>query len=311
MSRAPIRTVIVAVALLSLLVLAPGLSLTPAAKAAPSAAAAAKPQIVLGTKNFTEEYILGQLYKQALEAKGFHVSYKENIGSTEIITTALTSGKINAYPEYTGEIVQDVFHKKSLPATANATYQLAKKLENNHGYALLKRTPFSDTNAVVVTKATAAKYGLKAIADLKKIPNVKLGGLPECATRSNCLIGLRKVYGLKKLGFVPLAGISSYAALNAGTVPVAIGFSTDPVLGKGSKYVVLPDVKHLFGFQNIAPIVSQKLVSAYGPKLATTMNAVSVLLTTPAMIAMNKAVAVDKQSPQAVAKAFLKANHLV
>ena len=311
MSRAPIRTVIVAVALLSLLVLAPGLSQTPAAKAAPSAAAAAKPQIVLGTKNFTEEYILGQLYKQALEAKGFHVSYKENIGSTEIITTALTSGKINAYPEYTGEIVQNVFHKKSLPATAGATYQLAKKLENGHGYALLKPTPFSDTNAVVVTKATAAKYGLKAIADLQKIPKVKLGGLPECATRSNCLIGLRKVYGLKKLGFVPLAGISSYAALNAGTVPVAIGFSTDPVLGKGSKYVVLPDVKHLFGFQNVAPIVSQKLVSAYGPKLATTMNAVSVLLTTPAMIAMNKAVAVDKQSPQAVAKAFLKANHLV
>ncbi|MGA9761707.1 MAG: glycine betaine ABC transporter substrate-binding protein [Gaiellaceae bacterium] len=310
MKKSQIRTVIVAAALISLFALAPGLDRTPAAGAAPSAAAA-KPQIVLGTKNFTEEYILGQLYKQALEAKGFHVSYKENIGSTEIITTALDSGKINTYPEYTGEIVQDVFHTKTLPATAGATYQLAKKLESKHGNALLKRTPFSDTNVVVVTKATAAKYGLKAITDLQKIPGAKLGGLPECATRANCLIGLRKVYGLKKLGFVPLAGISSYAALNAGTVPVAIGFSTDPVLGKGSKYVVLPDVKHLFGFQNIAPIVSQKLMSAYGPKLAQTMNAVSPLLTTPAMIAMNKAVAVDKQSPQAVAKAFLKANHLL
>ena len=66
--------------------------------------------VVLGTKNFGEEYILGQLYKQALEAKGFSVTYKENIGSTELIQTSLTSGKINMYPEYTGVIVQDVFH---------------------------------------------------------------------------------------------------------------------------------------------------------------------------------------------------------
>ena len=71
----------------------------------------AGPTIVIGTKNFPEEYILGELYKQALEAKGFKVSYKESIGSTEIIQTALTSGKINFYPEYTGVIVQVVFHK--------------------------------------------------------------------------------------------------------------------------------------------------------------------------------------------------------
>ena len=81
--------------------------------------------VVLGTKNFGEEYILGQLYKQALEAKGFSVTYKENIGSTELIQTSLTSGKINMYPEYTGVIVQDVFHRTS-PKTATATYSLAK-----------------------------------------------------------------------------------------------------------------------------------------------------------------------------------------
>ncbi len=268
-----------------------------------------KPTIVLGTKNFTEEYILGQLYKQALEAKGYKVSYKENIGSTEIVTAALRSGKINLYPEYTGEIVQDVFQRKSPPATAEATYQLGKKLEQQTGYTLFNRTPFSDTNAVVVTKATATKYRLKQIQDLNRIAGLKLGGLPECSTRFNCLIGLRKEYGLK-VKFVPLAGISSYAALDAGTVQTAIGFSTDPVLGPNSKYVVLPDTKHLFGFQNIAPIVSQKLVDAYGPKLGQTINAVSALLTTPAMIAMNKAVAVDKQPPKAVAQAFLKANGL-
>src|SRR5256885_11165406 len=85
--------------------------------------------VVLGTKNFGEEYILGQLYKQALEAKGFSVTYKENIGSTELVQTSLTSGKINMYPEYTGVIVQVVFHRANSPKTASGTYKLAKQLE--------------------------------------------------------------------------------------------------------------------------------------------------------------------------------------
>jgi len=125
--------------------------------------------VTIGTKNFPEEFILGQLYKQALEAKGFTVSYKENIGSTEIIQTALTSGKINFYPEYTGVIVQDVFHHNSSAKTAAATYALAKKLEAGKGYTLLRPTPFYDTDVIAVTNATAKKYGLKSIADLKKV----------------------------------------------------------------------------------------------------------------------------------------------
>src|SRR5258705_6579301 len=117
--------------------------------------------VIIGTKNFPEEFILGQLYKQALEAKGFTVSYKENIGSTEIIDTALTSGKINVYPEYTGVIVQVVFHHALSAKTAQATFQLAKKLQETRGFTLFKPTPFYDTDAVAVTKATASKYGLK------------------------------------------------------------------------------------------------------------------------------------------------------
>jgi hypothetical protein len=128
--------------------------------------------VVLGTKNFGEEYILGQLYKQALEAKGFKVTYKENIGSTELIQTSLTSGKINMYPEYMGVIVQDVFRKTS-PKTAAATYALAKSLEGAKGYTVLKPTPFFDTDQVAVTNATAKKYGLKVISDLNKAGNVK------------------------------------------------------------------------------------------------------------------------------------------
>jgi osmoprotectant transport system substrate-binding protein len=266
--------------------------------------------VVLGTKNFGEEYILGQLYKQALEAKGFSVTYKENIGSTELIQTSLTSGKINMYPEYTGVIVQVVFHHASSPKTAAATYQLAKQLEAGKGYTLLNPTPFFDTDQVAVTNATAKKYGLKTISDLQKVGNFKFGAFPECKTRNTCLPGYKRAYGLTKVTFVPLAGISAYAALDAGKILAADVFSTDPPLAKPSKYTVLSDPKHVTGFQNVAPIVKTSVVTSLGSKFTQTVNAVSSKLTLPAIIAMNKAFYVDKQPAAKIAAAFLKANGL-
>jgi osmoprotectant transport system substrate-binding protein len=266
--------------------------------------------VIVGTKNFPEEFILGQLYKQALQAKGFTVSYKENIGSTELIHTSLTSGKINFYPEYTGVIVQVVHHRTSSPSTAQATYLLAKRLEAANGLTVLKPTPFSDTDAVAVTNATAKKHGLKSIADLKKVGNFKFGAFPECKTRTTCLVGYKKQYGLTKVTFVPLAGISAYAALDKGSILAADVFSTDPPLGKGSKYTVLADPKHVTGFQNVAPIVKTSVVTSLGSKFTSTVNAVSAKLTQNAIVAMNRAVIVDKQSAAKVASAFLKANGL-
>jgi osmoprotectant transport system substrate-binding protein len=267
--------------------------------------------VVLGTKNFPEQFILGQLYKQALQAKGFTVSYKENIGATELLQTSLTSGKINMYPEYTGVIVQDVFHHALSAKTGAATYALAKKLEAAKGFTLLQPTPFYDTDVVAVTNATAKKYGLKSVGDLKKAGAFKFGGFPECKTRNTCFVGYTKQYGITKATFLPLAGISAYAALDAGKVLAADVFSTDPPLGKGSKYTVLTDPKHVTGFQNVAPIVKTSVVQALGPKFTQTVNAVSAKLSLPAIVAMNKAVEVDKQSAASVAKAFLKANGLL
>ena len=99
----------------------------------------AAPTIVIGTKNFPEEFILGELYTQALQAKGFNVTYKENIGSTEIIQTALTSGKINFYPEYTGVIVQDVFHHAISPKTAAATLRAREAARGREGLHAAQR----------------------------------------------------------------------------------------------------------------------------------------------------------------------------
>ena len=274
------------------------------ATAAPKAA----PTIVIGTKNFPEQYILGQLYKQALEAAGFTVSYKENIGSSELIDTAITSGKINFYPEYTGVIVQDLAKKPS-PKTGTATYNQAKAFEQTRGLTLLNATPFYDSDSFGMLTSTAQKLGVKTIADMKKVKSFSFAGYPECKTRATCLLGLKNTYGLTQVKFVPLASISVYTLLDQGKITSGDVFSTDPQL-LDSKYTVLTDTKHIFGFQNVAPVVSQKTLSAAGPKFAQIVNKVSAKLTLGAMKAMNKAVIVDKKTPAAVAGAFLKANNL-
>jgi osmoprotectant transport system substrate-binding protein len=271
----------------------------------------AGPTIVLATKNFGEEYILGELYKQALQAKGFTVVSKGSLGSSELINTALTSGKINFYPEYTGVIVQDVFHKTSSGPTAAATTAEARRLEAAKGFTVLNATPFYDTDVIAVTKATAKKYGLTSIGDLKKVGSYKFAGFPECQTRNTCLVGYKKRYGIGNPTFVPLASISAYSLLDQGKVLAADVFSTDPPLGPGSKYTVLKDPKHVTGFQNVVPVVKTSVVKAAGASFAKAVNAVSAKLTQNAMVAMNKAFYVDKQSAASIAKQFLKANGLV
>jgi osmoprotectant transport system substrate-binding protein len=270
--------------------------------------AAAGPTVTIGTKNFTEQYVLGQLYKQALEAKGFKVVYKENIGSSELIDIALKSGKINFYPEYTGVIVADVANLPA-PKSAAAAYAAAKTFEEGRGNTLLDKTPFYDSDAFGMLTSTAKKLGVKTISDMKKVKSFSYGALPECKTRITCLLGLKQIYGLTQTKFVPLSGISTYTALDQGKITAGDVFSTDPQL-VGSKYTVLTDTKHIFGFQNVAPVLSKKLAAAGGAKLASTVNAVSAKLSVKAMIAMNKAVAIDKKSPEDVASAFLTANKL-
>ena len=269
------------------------------------------PTIVIGTKNFAEEYILGELYKQALQAKGFTVANKGSLGSTELIQTALTSGKINFYPEYTGVIVQVVFHKTFSGATAAATTANARKLEAAKGFTVLNPTPFFDTDVVAVTNATAKKYGLKSISDLKKVGSFKFGGQPECQTRNTCFVGYTKQYRLTNASFASVGSLSPYTLLDQGKVLAADVFSTDPPLGKGSKYTVLADPKHVTGFQNVVPIVKTSVAQAAGASFTSTVNGVSAKLSQNAMLAMNKAFYVDKQSAASIATAFLKANGLV
>jgi osmoprotectant transport system substrate-binding protein len=276
------------------------------AAAAPAAENQATP-IIVGAKNFPEQYVLGQLYRQALQAEGFRVQYKENIGSTELIDSALRSERVTLYPEYTGIMLSVTFKRKTLPKTASGTYRLAKRLYERRGQTLLRQTPFQDKDVIAVTRATANRYGLRSLADLRKVPNLTIAGFPEWETRWTGPIG--RQYGVRGFEFVPLAGISAYTLLDQGDVLAADVFTTDPQL-LGRKYVQLRDAKNMFGFQHVAPVVDRDLVRENGARLTSTINNVSKLLSVRAIAAMNKAVGIDKKSAAKVADAFLKANDL-
>ena len=183
-----------------------------------------------------EELPRGVHPRAALQAgaggEGLRRQYKENIGSTELIQTSLTSGKINFYPEYTGVIVQDVFHHKYSPKTPPRPTRSRRSSRRRRATRLLNATPFYDTDVLAVTNATAKKYGLNTIGDLGKVGSFKLGGFPECQTRNTCFLGYTKQYGLTNATFVPLGGSPRTRRSTPGKVLAADVFSTDPPLGK-------------------------------------------------------------------------------
>ena len=269
-----------------------------------------KPAVTIGDKNFTEQYILGELYAQALRAKGYAVKVKANIGSSEITDKALTSGKIDMYPEYTGTILTELAHQTKRPSDPDAAYAAAKSFEESRGFTMLDKTPFADSDAVAVKAPYAKKNGLSSVGDLKKVSSFKLGAPPEFRTRFSGVLGLEQDYGLDNIRFKPLSIGLQYKALDAGKVDAANVFTTDGALSRGG-YVLLKDPKFIFGFQNVAPVVSKKVLTAQGQAFTDTLNEVSSKLTLPAIQKMNAAVDVDKQKPAAVARQFLQANGLV
>ena len=271
-----------------------------------------KPEIVLGDKNFTEEFVLGDIYAQAFKAKGYTVVLKPNIGSTELINRLMQSGQINAYPEYLGEIASSL-SGYSKPLTSEAqTFSLSQAYEKKHGFTVMSPvTPFEDRDEIATLKSFATKHHLTSIAQLKSLGPLKLADYSAEQTRYEGYVGLKQAYGATNLQFVPLEeGGPIYQALDSGQAQVGDVFSTDPELLSG-KYTVLNDPKNIMGFQHVALVIKASLLKQLGPKFQSTYAAVTKVLTTPVMQALNKAVAVDKLSPATVAHKFLQENHLL
>jgi osmoprotectant transport system substrate-binding protein len=268
-----------------------------------------KPSVTIGDKNFTEQFVLGELYKQALVAQGYTVSIDRNIGLTQL--QALQSGRLAMYPEYLGTWNTAVAGNQQQFSTLREAYQAGQLYAQAHGLQLLDETPFSDVNAIGVTTTYAQQNALHTIADLVKVaPTLTIGAPPQFKTSAAGLPLIEQEYGILPAGFKALDVGEQYQALDQGTVQAADVNTTDGQLLTG-QYALLADPKRAFGWGNVVPIVPSKVLVTEGPAFATTINRVSSLLSTQMMRQLNAEVDIYNQDPTAVAKQFLVAHGLV
>ena len=270
-----------------------------------------KVSLTVGSKNFTEEYILGNIYAQALQAAGYKVDTKLNLGSETIALAALKNGDISGYPEYTSTALGSFFKvpPQKMPSDANEAASMANADLEKEGLTSFAPTPFADSNAVGTLTSTAQKDGLKTISDLKgQSQNMVLAGSPECRERIDCLAGLEKNYGLTFKKFTPVDISLRYTVLDKGDADLSILFTSDAQLANSDKYTILKDDKGLIPAGNLIFITSQKVEKEAGPDFKSTIEKVQGNLTLPVIQELNSAVDIDNKTPAAVATHYLKSS---
>jgi osmoprotectant transport system substrate-binding protein len=288
-----------------------------------------KPAVIIGSADFYESALVGEIYAQALEAEGFSVERKFNLGARSVTNEALKNGQLNVMPEYIGSELRELADQKSCaaqdasPAPASPPLcasgdpdETASNLEealDPLNLALLDIAPGQDQNGFVVRQETADQFSLKTVSDLAKVADKVTWGLPpECATNPSCSGALKAAYGIDTAGLKvqKIAACSSAmaVALNSKAIDVAELCTTQPDIERFN-FVLLDDDKQSQAADNMAPIVSKELAAA-APDLVTKLNAISAKLTTDALTKMGSKVAVDHQKPEDVARQFLEDNGL-
>ncbi len=267
-------------------------------------------QLTVGSKNFTEEYILGNIYAQALQAAGYDVKTNLNLGSEVIAYKALQDGEISGYPEYTSTLLTSIFGKEAnqVPADAQQAYAQAKQELEPKGETAFAPTPFADANALGMLKTKADELGVTTISDLQgKSQDLTLYGSPECRQRVDCLVGLQDVYGLQFASFNPVDIGLRYTVLDKGQADASIVFTSDAQLSANpDKYVLLQDDKGIFPAGNVIWVTDQATVQQAGPDYMATIEKVQQGLTLPVIQELNARVDIDKQDPADVATQYLK-----
>ena len=261
--------------------------------------------VVVGSANFPEDELLATVYAHALQAKAIKVSTKLNIGAREVYYPQIEKGTITILPEYNGALLSVSVDKTSTAkSTADVDAALAAKLPST--MEVLNPAPAQDSDSITVTQATANKYHLKSIGDLKPYAaNMVLGAPSEFQTRSYGLAGLKANYGLTFKGFDPLdeSGPLTLAALTSGKVQAADVFTTTPQIVT-DKLVSLADPKFNFAAQNVIPLVYKPAMNS---TIINTLNAVDAKLTTNALLQMDNAVVTLHANYSTVAAGFLQA----
>jgi osmoprotectant transport system substrate-binding protein len=268
--------------------------------------------VKVGTKDFTEEFIVGNMYKLMLEQAGAKVDYKENLGGTPVCQAAMQKGDIDLYPEYTGTGLATVLKQPTIGLNAQQTYdQVAKGYKDQYNFVWLDPAPMNDTQALAMTQAGSQKFGIKTISDMvAKADQLTMIGPPEFQTREDGIPGIMKTYGDFKLKkYIPVDPGLKYQGLINGQADVAVAFGTDGQIA-ADNLVVLQDNKNLFPISQITPVVRQQALDAT-PGIKAVLNAVSPMLTDKVMATLNYEVDGKKREPADVAKEFLTAQGLL
>jgi osmoprotectant transport system substrate-binding protein len=269
--------------------------------------------LTIGSKNFTEQKILGEIYAQGLAAAGYDVKTELNLGDEKIALKALEGGEIDAYPEYTGTALLSFFGVQAdkLPDDEAKAYQQAKQGFAEKNLTAFEPTPFTNSNEVGVTKETADKLGVQTISDLEgESQDLTLYGTPECRQRLDCLLGLQEVYGLEFKKFVPVAIDLRHEVLAKGQADVSIVFTTDPQIQR-EEFVLLEDDKGIFPPYNSTLVARNEVVEKAGADLETVVGQVNEGLTDEVMSELNARVDLDKKEPKEVATEYLQETGLV
>ena len=269
--------------------------------------------ITVGSFDFAESSLLAEIYGQALAVHGFRVRIMPELGNRELVDPALMNGLIQVVPEYAGSALEFVsLGRRSATSSAEATNTALAASVDDAGLVVGRPAPAQDTNAIVVTAATAARYGLRSVADLARVaPRLVFGGPPECPGRPYCLPGLEHTYGIHFKRFIPLdaAGPLTLQALEAGNINAALLFSTNPSI-RTQHLVVLTDDRGLQPAENITPLIRRDVVVRYGRGLVAVLNKVSAHLDTGSLRALD-ALVQRGQAPRRVAATWLRMHGLV
>ena len=266
------------------------------------------PTITVGSTNFGEQIIVGEIYAQALEGAGYPVARSFNLGTREVVNPALKAGEIDLLVEYIGTLL--TFEGGTATLDAQETYDALAAILIDSGLVAANYAPAQDQNGIVVTAEFAAETGVTKTSDLVQFNGtLVLGATPECPNRDFCLIGLTEVYGIEFAEYKPLdvGGPLTVTALEGGEIDVALLFTSDGVIAaKG--FVLLEDDKNLQPAENIVPVMRQDIVDAYGQDLIELLDSVSAELTTAELSELNKRFGLDAEDADVLAKDWLAAN---
>ena len=267
-------------------------------------------QVTVGSKNFTEQFILGEIYAQGLEAAGYDVSKDLNLGSEQVALKALQDGEISGYPEYTSTALTSFFDTapEDIPNDPGEATDAAAGEFEGLGLTTFDPAPFNSANAVGLTTAKAEELGVEKVSDLEgQSQDLALYGSPECRQRVDCLVGLQDGYGLEFASFTPVDISLRYPVLDKGDADLSILFTTDAQLYTDpDKYTILEDDQGVFPAGNPVFIASESVVDDAGPDFQSTVEAVQENLTLEVMQELNARVDVDKETPEAAARSYLQ-----